>query len=353
MAGLKDIAAQAAVSISTVSRVLNDDATLSISSETKSKILQTAEDLHYVKKNNRTRSTMNIGILMFCSKDYEYEDEYFMNIRQGIEQSVFEKNLHVSFLLREPEQEDVEDQLKDIDGAIIVGSLPAPFVRFLESRVPKLVFVDDSPDTTKHDSITVDLFLGTGMLLQELFSEGHEHIGFISGPEYPHQEPWAEGMMGIHNIEKLRALSFELSMKQKGYYRPEDTHIGGWSTEEGYRMMKEALASPSRPTAFVLGSDPLAVGAVRAVHEAGLSIPEDLSIVSVNNIEMAAYLNPPLTTIQLPSHQMGRSAVDMLLEKQAGRSTPAKLTLPCSFIKRASSGPAPTGQHRQIPVQQQ
>lgn len=117
-------------------------------------------------------------------------------------------------------------------------------------------------------------------------------------------------------------------------------------------MMKAALQKKEHPTAFVLGSDPLAVGAVRAVHEAGLRIPEDLSIVSVNNIEMAGYLNPPLTTLEIPSRQLGSSAVDILLEKYAGRKTAAKLVLPCKLIQRASSGPVPARNHYHIPVQQ-
>ncbi|WP_147804212.1 LacI family DNA-binding transcriptional regulator [Alkalicoccus halolimnae] len=338
MANLREVAARAGVSVSTVSRVLNNDESLSVTSLTKEKIMEAAENLQYKKHSQKKKSrTHQIGLLIFCSKDYEYEDEYFMVMRRSIERQAEKEGLSIAVQIREIEKLQDADLLNNLEGLIIVGNISSSIVNQLSRQNQKIVFVDESPDINRFDSVTADFLTATTAVLNHLRSLGHRRIGYIGGTEIPHQQFEDTDFTGIDNLEKMRFLPYKRMLTSWGEYKEEFVHIGGWSTEEGYQMMKKALQQEEGPSAYVVASDPMAVGAIRALHEAGVKVPHDISIVSFNDIQMAKYLNPPLTTVKVPVEQMGVSAVKLIREQIDGRDIPTKLIHPCAVQYRDSA----------------
>lgn len=130
---------------------------------------------------------------------------------------------------------------------------------------------------------------------------------------------------------------FERFMREQGLYNPQFVRIGSWSTADGYLMMNELLAQQERPTACFVASDPLAIGALRALHGLGVKVPEDMAVVGFDDIEMAAFVQPPLTTIRAYPEQMGKAAVQLLSERFEGREPPAYSVIGTKLVIRESS----------------
>lgn len=356
MANLKDVAKEAGVSVTLVSRILNQDQSLSAAKTTKEKVRKSAEKLNYtpsVKKKasvHKVNTPLAIGLIIFCSKDYEYEDEYFMAIRYGVESACQESGLNITTVIRQNQGPLEESFFNNQEGIIVVGHVSSDIVNQIYSKCSNIVFVDESPGNDKFDSVTSHFFNSTNQLMNYLFELSHREIGYIGGNEFIHSSGREGRLTGIENIEKLRFLPYKNVMKEHGYFREEHIYIGEWSTESGYELMKKALSKPVLPTAFMIASDPLAIGAIRALHEEGIGIPSHVSIVSFNDIKMARYINPPLTTVKIYTEEMGKSAVKLLCEQINGREIPVKLIHPCRMQIRESSGIARRRIHNHMKI---
>ncbi|MCP3031645.1 LacI family DNA-binding transcriptional regulator [Halobacillus sp. A1] len=355
MASLKDVAREANVSIATVSRVLNEDKNLSVANTTRERVYESARKLNYLslshkKKSNARPSKKAIGMIVFCSKDYEYEDEYFSSIRRGIEAECLRQDIVISTLVRQEQNLLEENRLDDLSGIIVVGNISPQLVHQIYSKYERVVFVDESPGLEKFDSVTSDFHSATTRLLEHLVSLGHQNIGFIGGPEFVHSPMKDRELQVIDNLEKLRFEPYKKIMSKRGFYDEGNVYIGDWSTDAGYQLMTQAIAKGDLPSSFIIASDPLAVGALRALHDAGLNVPNDVSIVSFNDIEMAKYLNPPLTTAKVFSDEMGKSAVKLLNERIEGRVVPSKIIHPCKIQFRESSGSVKHRTSPELPV---
>lgn len=114
--------------------------------------------------------------------------------------------------------------------------------------------------------------------------------------------------------------------------------IGEYSMREGYRLMKKAIDQGHLPEAFFIASDSMAIGALKALQEAGLQVPRDTAIVSFNGIEEAEFASTPLTTVKVYTEEMGRTGVKLLLDRLNGRTLPHHVTLPTTLIVRQSCG---------------
>ena len=126
-------------------------------------------------------------------------------------------------------------------------------------------------------------------------------------------------------------------MKQEGLFHEEYVKIGGYTPKYGYQMMKELLELSERPTAVFVANDSLAIGCYKAVHENGLAIPEDISVVGYNDIPAAKYLVPPLTTVHLYMDFMGEQAVLVLAERiLTGREISIQTLIPAKLVIRES-----------------
>jgi LacI family transcriptional regulator len=329
MATIKDIAKKAGVSIATVSRVLNYDTTLSVSDETKRRIFEAAEELDYKKKAIvRKPASGKIAVFQWYTEKEELEDLYYMSIRLGVENSCRQHGIQVINYF----QESLEVLLKDdIQGLIAIGKFSGSQVKELRAVTENIVFVDFSPDEDQYDSIVVNFERATVKVLDYLLEKGHTKIGYIGGKE--------EFKDQAIFIDDQRERVFTRHLTDKGLFNESYMYTGTFSVEDGYSFMKKAIQDHGEhlPTAFFAGNDPLAIGALKALLEAGIPVPDRVNLIGVNDISVSKYTYPALSTVKVPTELMGETAVDTLLERIEGRQTAKKIIIATKLIIRNSS----------------
>ncbi|KAJ56421.1 hypothetical protein ACMU_05615 [Actibacterium mucosum KCTC 23349] len=331
---IKDIAQRANVSQATVSRVLNFDATLSVSHEVRRKILETAAELNYATpRQRRSRSkggTVNrIALVHLLGPEREMRDPYYVALRMGLERRCAELKLDPK-LLRPDEFRDDLSVFEGMSGAILVGHHTGEDVQTVQNSVPHVVWADCPFSVAELDTVDVNLVGATRDVMAEVFSQGLKRIAYLGF------DGKASGV--IPSSLSRRAFTYYSTMNDKGLWRPEYLRIGKTSAESGYEMAQEVLGMDDRPQAIVAGNDTIAIGIYRAVSERGLSIPEDLKVVSFNDLPMAQFMNPPLASVHIPAEEIGISAVDLLMERINGRSIAKHLTFETILHRRLSLG---------------
>lgn len=327
MATIKDIAELADVSPATVSRVLNYDPDLSVGIETKQKIFKAAEELNYTKhKKNIKSAKAKILFVQWYDEAEELEDIYYLSIRLGIEKKAEELGLElIKRSLEEVEQADA-------DGILALGKFTKEQADFLFELNPNLLFVDFDALALGYNSLVIDFHQSMSSVFEYLTQHGHQKIGMIAGEEYTtgSQEP----------LEDRRLTIFREMLTQKKIVNDNYILKAPFTVIGGYEVMKQFLLEypTDFPSAFFASSDALAIGALKAIHEAGLKVPEDISVIGFNDISVAKYVSPPLTTIKIHTEWMGELAVETLLSIIHGRAPVArKVTIATELIERAST----------------
>lgn len=341
MVTIKDIAQKANVSIATVSRILNDDKTLSVSEDTREKILNIANELGYkplrkrnVKKHiENTNEDINICIILAYSEQDETNDPYFLSIRQGIEKECNDKLLNISKVIRLDGNNNNFD-LNEFDGLIVIGGIDVKDLKKLYNKNNNVVFVDHSLDINGYDSVISSFEKATEKVIDHLINMGHKNIGYIGGKKTIKSFTTNE----IIEIEDIRLQVYKRKMKELGLYNERNIYLGDWNSSGGYKLMKQAIEEDELPSAFIIASDPMSTGALYALHESEIKVPDDVAIISFDDIETSAYLNPPLTTVKIYTEDMGKEAVKILLDRLKGREIPIQVVLPTELIIRKSCG---------------
>lgn len=310
MATIKDIAKKAGVSSATVSRVLNYDESLSVSDEKRKLIFEIAESLEYMPPRKRNISKapkkLKIGLVHWYTMSQELDDPYYMSIRLGIEKMCYENNIEIVKIFR-PDEYDFQ-KLESVDGFIAIGKFTDGQIAKIYERSPNIVFVDSSPQETRFDSVVIDFEKAVTGALDYLWQIGHRSIGYIGGREYIGSDQVALG--------ERRESVFRQHMIDLGAYEEKNVFIGAFLAESGYRLMKQAIQTLDElPSAFFVASDSIAIGVLRAIHECGLKVPKDVSIIGFNDIPTSKYTVPPLTSIRVHKEFMGETAVELLLER--------------------------------------
>ena len=299
MATIKDIAAKAGVSIATVSRVLNHDETLNVMEQTKKRIFEIAEELEYEVRSKNRKKRMKVGVLYSYAPEDELEDPYYLCIRFAIE-----KQLEACGYKKQVVTLGAGvDALAGLDGVICTGTFSPKDVEQIEAWKKPTVFIDACPDLQKFDAIVVDYQSAVQQSLDYLIANGHTRIAFIGGVE-------SNEILG--SMEDGRITAFREYMTEKGLYRPELVKLGEFNAHSAYELCTEFFREQPLPTAILASNDSMCAGVYRAAYQKGLSIPQDLSVVGVNDIPAAKYMIPPLTTCRLPMDFMGEYAVKML-----------------------------------------
>lgn len=325
MATIKDIAREAGVSAATVSRVLNNDLTLAVSEDTRTRIFAVAEQLDYKPsrlkqlKRDTELGGKTVSLLLWCSTEEERDDPYYGSIRRGVELRCEELGIRLGQTLRGRAPQHL---LRPGDGLIVVGGFDLKDIEGLHTDPDTIVLVDQYQERSDYDSVRTHFRQAMDQALGHLFALGHRDIAFIGGGD--------SGERRVHHFERI--------MQQQGCFDPSLVRTGSWSSADGYRMMDELLAGTKRPTACFAASDPLAVGALRALHEHGVLVPQEMAIVGFDDIEMAAYVQPPLTTIRAYPEQMGKAAVQLLAERFEGREAPSHTIIGTKLIVRGTCG---------------
>ncbi|MDQ0300574.1 LacI family transcriptional regulator [Salibacterium salarium] len=327
MATIKEIANRAGVSPSTVSRVLNYDKALSVADNTKKKIFEAAEELSYHKVRGKKTEICKIAFLHWVNDQEELDDIYYMAIRFGIEKRADMSNVTL-VKYREDELEQIET---DVEGIIAVGHFNQDQVRALKKLEKKIVFVDSNPDETASDAVLVDFERISKMIIDHYVKQGYIEIGFIGG--YETFKDTTEPMTDLRE-RYYRSYMAELDLLQEKFI-----FVSDFSVDSGYQQMKKAIRTLGEelPGAFYVANDPMAVGCLRALHESGIKVPDDVSLIGVNDITVSKYLFPPLSSVKIYTELMGETAVDLALERiQEERKVPKKVYLSSELKIRQS-----------------
>ena len=326
MATQKDIATEAGVSLATVSRVLNDDPTLNVKEETKHRILEVAEKLEYKSTSSRKAQVHTVGhhhILAIYSyqQDLEINDPYYLAIRHGIETQCEKLGIELTNCYFN----NALPELKKVTGVLIVGQ-PSRAIRDAATALTDNVcFIDFHEPGSSYDAVDIDLVRIAKEVIDFFIAQGARRIGFIGGQDEPGKAD-------------IREVAFVEYGRLKGVVSEEDIWRGGFSSSSGYELAKTMLAKADFPTALFVASDSIAIGVLRAIHERGLSIPEDISLISVNDIPTARFTFPPLSTVRIHSEMMGSQGVNLLVEKaRDGRALPLNVFVPSVLKLRGTT----------------
>ncbi|WP_196260842.1 LacI family DNA-binding transcriptional regulator [Pelagibacterium limicola] len=332
MVTLKQIAAAVGVSTTTVSRVLNFDSTLSISEKKRQAIVETAEALNYLTPRNRKRTSQSgmhkVVVVHFLRPDQELADPYYVGMRLGIESRCHAKKIETVTVYHNEGLPDAT-LIRSASGVVVIGRHDEEEIAWLAENARHLVFADYAPASDEIDAVRSDLGLAMRKLLKALTGAGYKRIGFVG---------WDDVYNGVRRVQlEARCRAYMEWMKEAGLFDERLCRVERNTEECGYRLTRALLQETRRPDALVAGNDNMAVGAYRAIHEAGLRIPEDIAVASFNDISVAQFLNPPLSTVRLPFEEIGETAVDLLIERARGRTLAKRVTLASTLIFRGST----------------
>lgn len=329
MATMKDVARLAGVSTSTVSHVVNN--TRFVSDEIRERILKAVADLNYspsaLARSLKLNQTRTLGMMVTTSNN-----PFFAEVVAGVERICYQRGYTLVLCNTEGDPERLSHNLevllqKRIDGLLLMCTEARSASAEVFGRHPAvpIVVMDWGPLNTIADRIQDNSALGGYLATRHLIEQGHSRIGLITGP-----------------LDKLPAQS-----RQQGYrqaleeadipFRAEYVVEGDFEFTGGISGMHQLLALAEPPSAVFAGNDVSAVGVYQALYRAGLRVPQDISVVGYDDIELSRYLTPPLTTIHQPQAELCRQAVDTLLERiQGADDAPRLITLEPTLIARES-----------------
>ncbi|BCJ96009.1 transcriptional regulator EbgR [Anaerocolumna cellulosilytica] len=315
MATIKEIAQKANVSMATVSRVLNLDDTMAVSQDTRRLILEIAHHLGYVPPKQRKANTKKSAVIGVA--DWKIIQEGWSNFRLatlGYMAQTITQEIDVNFVRLTSHYEG------KVDGIIAFGAFTLEELDFLHSLSYHIVFVNSEREGYQHDQILIDFNLGMEQLVNYLVKEKeYKAVGYIGGV-YENTNV----RIGYHRLEALTHY-----LKQFNCYQPDNILVGDLSSESGYNLTKQILDSGNLPDALLLGNDAVAEGALLALNEAGLSIPEDLGIVIYNDIETLKPNHPTYTCIKMYPDFVWQTAIELLIERILNRrSQTMKIIIP-------------------------
>ncbi|HBL37344.1 MAG TPA: LacI family transcriptional regulator [Firmicutes bacterium] len=331
MATIKDIAEMAGVSPATVSRVLNHDTTISVSPETKVRIFKVADELEYVtvreRKKNQSETRLNFGILDWYSESELLDDPYYLYLMTTLEKECAQANISTFKLNKINDHYQV--MVDQLDGIIAIGKFSKEEINELATYTQNIVFLDSSPQEKLYDSVTINFRLGITEAIQYLIGLGHTEIGFIGGT-----------VVGDNKEQTVdnRKKEFIDLMQEYNLYNPDHIYTGcRISYQEGYNVLTHILSSENIPSAFLIANDTMATGALRALHEAKVNVPNEISIIGFNDLATSKFLIPPLTTIRVHINFMALTAIDLLKERiYKERTIPKKVLIPSELVIRKS-----------------
>lgn len=331
MATLKEIAGAAGVSITTVSRVLNYDPTISVNEETRRVILSTAERLNY-KKKTVYPAIDNVAFLYWITEQEELADVYYRAIRLEVENQARRFNVNI---IRYAKEDGVGSIGPGTAAFLAVGRFSAGELQTLEKLTPHGIFIDTLPDESKFDCVRPNLRSMVFQIIDFFVAQGHRRIGFLGGAD--------RDADGVVRTPETREEAFRSRMCMHRLLNEQYIFLAeSFTVKEGYRTAMQAIdrLGDEMPTAICVASDPLAIGALQAFHERNWAIPQRVSFFSINDIGIAQYVSPPLTTFHIDVPLLCESAVELLRERVLqGRSVTKSVQINGEAVFRKSCAP--------------
>ncbi|MGF1722484.1 substrate-binding domain-containing protein [Vibrio kyushuensis] len=315
MATMKDIARLASVSTSTVSHVINKSRY--VSEEISERVNKAANELNYAPsalarslKMNRTKT---IGMLVTTSTN-----PFFGEVVKGVERSCYQEGYNLILCNTEGDSERMKASIntllqKRVDGVILMCStLEGERIDVFE-RYPDIpvVVMDWGPMLFTSDKIQDNSLRGGYMAAKYLIESGHKDIGCITGPLIRHQA-------------QMRYEGYKRALNEAGIeINPNWIVEADFECDGGYAAFNTMKAKGALPSAIFVSNDMMAMGVINAANENGIKIPQDVSIIGYDDIHIAKYMTPSLTTIHQPKYRLGKAAIETLLKKLEKESSEA------------------------------
>ena len=333
MTTIREVAQKARVSYATVSHVINN--TRFVSEDTRERVQLAMTELNFrpnaVARSLRSGRTNTIGLILPDSSN-----PYFAEIGCAIEEEAFKNGYSIILCNMEldPDKENLYIDVllkKQVDGIIFVATGDQlNLLDLLKSQNIPVVMIDRHLPDVEVDTITTDNQLGGYLATRHLLDLGHRCIACITGPST--------------NItpSRGRLTGYKQALEEAGIpYDEAIVRLGDFHARTGMEITEQLLNQPSAPTAIFACNDLMALGALRAANKVGLKVPEDLSIVGFDNIDLTNFFNPPLTTISQEQFHLGIWATQTLVRRITDKNLPyLKDILPTRLIVRESSAPA-------------
>jgi LacI family transcriptional regulator len=312
-----------------------------ISDETRQRVLEAIEELGYVPDARaralRSGDTKTLGLII-----PDIRNPHFWETAEGIEQEARDAGYHLlvsNIALKHEYANEIFTDLshRRIDGLILMGSFTVAseqshesLNRFFKRHLPIVEMSDHYHVHYEVDRVSSSYYEATTEAMSYLFGLNHRRIGLLYGVEMP-------------ELANDRLQPYRESLTAAGLPVEEELIVKcGPTIEDGYQATFTLLELPRRPTAIIVVNDLLAIGAMRAIYEAGLRIPADISLLSFDDIPMAKYLAPSLTTVSKDISSLGRAAVKLLLARIQQPERPLHSEQrPARLIIRESTGPSP------------
>lgn len=302
---IKDVASLASVSPATVSNVINGKG--GMTEATRRKVESAALELNYpLRKRTRTMRAddqATIGVLFPRHSTAGDPNYYVSEVLAGVEERV--NSLGYSLLIESHRGTDEFPNLlsQDPDGLLLIGGqFPESFIVRLAASEQLMVLIGTSTIKVPVHSVAANNRMGAFQATSHLLEFGHERVGLMNGPDTTKSS--REKFEGFSEA----LASFGLTL------RPEWVTSCDFAVEDSYEAAQRLLYAEDRPTAVFAGDDPIAIGAIRAFHQAGVSVPRDVAVVGYGNSTSGRYISPPLTTVEVFQREMGRRGADHLLD---------------------------------------
>jgi len=328
-ATIKEVAREAGVSVATVSRVFNEKGP--VRDDTRQRIQEVATRLGYspnaAARSLSTRKTGTIGVLL-----PDLYGEFFSEVIRGLDLAARRSGYHILVSSSHSDRSEVEAVLRAlrgrVDGLIVMS--PEADARALQANLPgtlPIVLLNTRVEGSAFDSINLDNYGGASAMIRHLAGLGHRRIAYLKGPAGNNDA--LERLAGYRDA--LRSLSAE----------PVELE-GDFSELSGDRAGREILGMSPRPTAVFAANDAMAIGLLHAFQKAGVRVPEDITVVGFDDIPIARFLTPPLTTVGVAIADLGARAIQRLLEvMESGEAQESQhAVLPTTLVVRGSCGAA-------------
>ncbi|MCG0277173.1 MAG: LacI family transcriptional regulator [Thermanaeromonas sp.] len=329
MVTIKDVARRAGVSVTTVSRVLNNSPH-PISPETRRKVLEAVAELGFcpnaAARSLQLNETRMIGLML-----PDVANPYYSGIVRGIEDVAHQEGYTVILCNTDRSRERTLKYLrvlreKRVDGVIFMGGGVVEDARedhfFQKEDIPTVVI-------GRHfgffPSVQIDNADAARRAVIHLLERGHRDIACIAGPS-------------SSTTSRDRLAGYRQALEEKGLkYEPSRIVHADFTPHGGYEAVRKLLEHKPWPTALLAHNDLMAVGAIKALADEGLSVPRDMAVVGFDDIPLASYVLPRLTTVRVPVYELGATAMRLLRDLLGGRTVPQVTLLPVELIIRESA----------------
>lgn len=331
-ATLRDVAQLAGVSTATVSYALSGKRT--ISEETKERINNAIKQLDYVPDLNARSLSMRdsklIGVVVPQTEPGDrlmFQNSFYSEVLGSIEYYARLQGYHILISATDANESYLTlAKKRNLDGIIVIGMYPDEFYQQMKKTQIPIVLIDSYCNDHYYHNIRIDDAYGTYLATKYMLDNGHKDIAFFSG------------QLKENGVMKKRLLGYQQALEEFGItYRSEYVFEGQIDYASGIELANELMKSGLHATGIVAAADILAIGAVKGFFEAGKQVPSDYSIIGFDDVEMAQYMTPGLTTIRQQISLKGQKAVELLLKHIEDLDLPKQEEiLPLQLVVRGS-----------------